>query len=436
MRAPPAARATQWRWLALTALGVVFGFPLFLGWRCAHVDAVHASVVTGVLPLATAVVGALVLRQRAAPGVLGCAVAGCALVLGVRRWRGGAALAGRRRPAAAGGAQRGVRLCSGARLSAAMPAEQVICWVLVLSLPLTLPLALATLAARAGAASAWVGFAYVALFSMWLGFFAWYRGLALGGTRAREPGAAAAAVPVDAAGRADARRDARRRHLCCFAGRDGRRVRRPAHAAAAHRRPRASRTARTRPFREAHERIREHDLDPRAPRAAHEPVDHPRDPEAHRAPGRASRWPAACRRRTRFPVEAMREACPRCCATRRARRCSTPPAKASAPLREWVAAAICRARPARRRGQVLITTGSQQGLDLVGKVLIDAGSRVAVETPTYLGALQAFDAYEPEFVAVDCDDDGPAAASAHRATARRARASLYLLPNFQNPSGR
>ena len=57
--------------------------------------------------------------------------------------------------------------------------------------------------------------------------------------------------------------------------------------------------------------------------------------------------------------------------------------------------------------QVLITTGSQQGLDLVGKVLIDAGERVAVESPTYLGALQAFAPYEPEFVAVDCDDEGP-----------------------------
>ena len=56
---------------------------------------------------------------------------------------------------------------------------------------------------------------------------------------------------------------------------------------------------------------------------------------------------------------------------------------------------------------MLITTGSQQGLDLVGKVLIDPGSAVAVESPTYLGALQAFAPYEPEFVAVDGDDDGP-----------------------------
>ena len=82
---------------------------------------------------------------------------------------------------------------------------------------------------------------------------------------------------------------------------------------------------------------------------------------------------------------------------------------------------------------MLITTGSQQGLDLVGKVLIDAGSRVAVESPTYLGALQAFVAYEPEFATVESDDDGPLP-DALAAGARRAL--LLRLPNFQNPSGR
>jgi drug/metabolite transporter (DMT)-like permease len=72
---------------------------------------------------------------------------------------------------------------AGAQVSVKLPAEQVICWVLVLSLPLTLPAMLATWPANAGAVrgTAWGGFAYVTLFSMWLGFFAWYRGLALGG---------------------------------------------------------------------------------------------------------------------------------------------------------------------------------------------------------------------------------------------------------------
>jgi drug/metabolite transporter (DMT)-like permease len=63
-----------------------------------------------------------------------------------------------------------------------MPAQQVICWVLVLSLPLTAPLTWAVWPTRAATAAAWGGMAYVTVFSMWLGFFAWYRGLALGGT--------------------------------------------------------------------------------------------------------------------------------------------------------------------------------------------------------------------------------------------------------------
>ena len=88
--------------------------------------------------------------------------------------------------------------------------------------------------------------------------------------------------------------------------------------------------------------------------------------------------------------------------------------------------------------QVLITTGSQQGLDLVAKVLVDEGSRVLVETPTYLGALQAFTPMEPTIVSVASDDEGPlvddfAATAGH--DSGRAR-FMYLLPNFQNPTGR
>ncbi|MBN9340798.1 MAG: PLP-dependent aminotransferase family protein [Comamonadaceae bacterium] len=88
--------------------------------------------------------------------------------------------------------------------------------------------------------------------------------------------------------------------------------------------------------------------------------------------------------------------------------------------------------------QVLITTGSQQGLYLVAKVLVDEGSRVLVETPTYLGALQAFTPMEPTIVSVASDDEGPlvddfALAAGH--DSGRAR-FMYLLPNFQNPTGR
>jgi 2-aminoadipate transaminase len=101
------------------------------------------------------------------------------------------------------------------------------------------------------------------------------------------------------------------------------------------------------------------------------------------------------------------------------------------PLREMVAAMLpWRVDPA----QVLITTGSQQGLDLVAKILIDAGSRILVETPTYLGALQAFSPMEPEVVSVASDDQGVDPADlADKAQAAR---FLYVLPNFQNPTGR
>jgi drug/metabolite transporter (DMT)-like permease len=71
---------------------------------------------------------------------------------------------------------------AGAQLASQMRAEQVICWVLVLSLPLTLPVAWWSWPEQPVRAASWGGFVYVTLFSMWLGFFAWYRGLALGGT--------------------------------------------------------------------------------------------------------------------------------------------------------------------------------------------------------------------------------------------------------------
>jgi 2-aminoadipate transaminase len=135
-----------------------------------------------------------------------------------------------------------------------------------------------------------------------------------------------------------------------------------------------------------------------------------------------------------FPVEAVREATIRVLRDTPREALQYAASEGFGPLREWVAAEMARQGLAVSPAQVLITAGSQQGLDLVGKVLIDAGSRVAVESPTYLGALQAFVPYEPEFVAVAGDDGGPlpAALAASAAGAR----FLYALPNFQNPSGR
>jgi 2-aminoadipate transaminase len=134
-----------------------------------------------------------------------------------------------------------------------------------------------------------------------------------------------------------------------------------------------------------------------------------------------------------FPVEALREATARVLRDTPREALQYAASEGHAPLREWVAAQMQRQGVRASADQVLITTGSQQGLDLVGKVLIDAGSRVAVESPTYLGALQAFVAYEPEFTTVESDDEGPRPDSL--AAARGAR-FFYALPNFQNPSGR
>jgi drug/metabolite transporter (DMT)-like permease len=150
-----------------------------------HVSAVHASVIVGVLPLATAAVGALLHRQRPSPAFWACAALGTGLVVGFAVLRSGAAgLA--LHPADL--LLLGAMLCAavgygfGARLSQHMRAEFVICWALVISLPVTAPLAALSWPDVSVPTVAWSGFAYVSVFSMWLGFFAWYRGLALGGT--------------------------------------------------------------------------------------------------------------------------------------------------------------------------------------------------------------------------------------------------------------
>jgi 2-aminoadipate transaminase len=134
-----------------------------------------------------------------------------------------------------------------------------------------------------------------------------------------------------------------------------------------------------------------------------------------------------------FPIEAMREATTRVLREQPREALQYAASEGYGPLREWVAAEMSEQGMTVSPGQVLITTGSQQGLDLVGKVLIDPGSTVAVESPTYLGALQAYNPCEPNYVSVACDDDGPL--PGELGPARGAR-FLYALPNFQNPSGR
>jgi 2-aminoadipate transaminase len=132
-----------------------------------------------------------------------------------------------------------------------------------------------------------------------------------------------------------------------------------------------------------------------------------------------------------FPVDAFAQACSDVLSSDGAGALQYAASEGYAPLREAVAQMLpWDVDPA----QVMITTGSQQGLDLVAKVLIDTGSRILVETPTYLGALQAFTPMEPEILGVPSDAEG-LDVNALAGLAKGAR-FLYLLPNFQNPTGR
>ncbi|MCY7370922.1 MAG: DMT family transporter [Polaromonas sp.] len=178
----------QWGLLAFTALGVVVGFPLFLALALQFVPSTHGAVITGLLPLATAVVAAVWFRQKPSAAFWACALLGTLLVLTFMVIR-----------SANSAGQFSLHLADvflllamlsaafgyigGARLTPTLGAERVICWVLVMSLPVTLPLACLHAPSdwRGIDPASWWAFAYLAVFSMWIGFFAWYRGLALGG---------------------------------------------------------------------------------------------------------------------------------------------------------------------------------------------------------------------------------------------------------------
>jgi drug/metabolite transporter (DMT)-like permease len=176
---------SEWWPLAITALGVVFGFPLLTAWALRYVEAIHAAVLIGFLPLATAALGAWVARQRPSLGFWLCAFLGSGLVVAyaLMHNQGSAWLF---HPV--DGLLLLAVLCAavgytkGAILSARLGGAEVICWALVLSLPITIPVSLYLLPQTVISPEAWGGFAYISVFSMWLGFFAWYRALALGGT--------------------------------------------------------------------------------------------------------------------------------------------------------------------------------------------------------------------------------------------------------------
>ncbi|MCB8980547.1 MAG: PLP-dependent aminotransferase family protein [Ardenticatenaceae bacterium] len=137
-----------------------------------------------------------------------------------------------------------------------------------------------------------------------------------------------------------------------------------------------------------------------------------------------------------FPIEPLRTAADRVFAEQGKLALQYAPTLGHEPLRAFIAQ-----RYAERTGmavdpdEILITNGSQQGLDLVAKILLDPGDHVLVESPSYLGGIQAFTMYEPEFVPVPLREDGVDTAVLTQAAAHPQSKLFYALPNFQNPSG-
>jgi drug/metabolite transporter (DMT)-like permease len=181
-REPAPARADVPR-LLLTGVGVVIGFPMLSSLALRELSSAHATVIVGLLPAATAAFAVARGGERPGPGFWAAAAAGLAAVLAFAATQGASGLA-----VADLYVLGAVALCAfgyaeGATLSRRYGGWQVICWALVLTAPALVPVVAVAVALdglEAGT-DAWLGFAYVSLFSMFLGFFAWYRGLALGG---------------------------------------------------------------------------------------------------------------------------------------------------------------------------------------------------------------------------------------------------------------
>jgi len=135
-----------------------------------------------------------------------------------------------------------------------------------------------------------------------------------------------------------------------------------------------------------------------------------------------------------FPIERFEEACRKVLEKNAAAALQYGETEGYGPLRDMIARHTSRYGIKAQTENVLITTGSQQALDLIGKLLINLGDRILVEAPTYLGALQAFSAYGAEYLSVPCDEDG-LRIDLLEAPLRAGPKFMYVLPNFQNPGG-
>ena len=135
-----------------------------------------------------------------------------------------------------------------------------------------------------------------------------------------------------------------------------------------------------------------------------------------------------------FPVKRFEEACHKVLSEKGSQALQYGTTEGYQPLREMIAHNMSRYGIVASADNVLITSGSQQALDLIGKLLINRGDRILVEAPTYLGALQAFNVYGAQYVSVRVDNDG--LITEHLDSSLRTGPKfMYVLPNFQNPAG-
>ncbi len=182
----PIPRRALWPRLGVVALGVVAGWPVLTAFAMRHVPASHGAVVAGLLPLATALAGAWLAHERPRRRFWIWAGVGSAVVMVFALWEGGGALQPADLLLAGAVAAAAIGYAEGARLARILGGWQVICWVLILAAPFVVIPTWLTFDSRSLAApwQAWAAFAYVAVISQFLGFFVWYRGLAVGGIAA------------------------------------------------------------------------------------------------------------------------------------------------------------------------------------------------------------------------------------------------------------
>ena len=172
--------------LVLVALGIVVGFPLFSAMALRTITSAHSLVFIGLLPLATALFGTVRGGERPSPAFWGFAILGAAGVAGFALSQDLTASLGADLLMLAAIIACGFGYAEGAGLARRLGDWQLICWVLVVSLPVSLPLCVVLQPADWSGIGwpAWLGLGYVAVFSMLVGFVFWYRGLALGGIAA------------------------------------------------------------------------------------------------------------------------------------------------------------------------------------------------------------------------------------------------------------